>query len=116
MNELPACCMDLELELRQLLFPDTLDADGREFVAAHGLDLVPLYELRGRVVDLGPGANGERRVRLRHRCAQLTDAGLCGIYERRPAICRNFDCGTRSDCACQGSGFIATGDLVFSDD
>jgi Fe-S-cluster containining protein len=25
------------------------------------------------------------------RCKNLTDAGLCGIYERRPALCKDFD-------------------------
>lgn len=102
--------MDLDLELRQLLFPETLDDDGREFVAAHGLELMPLFELRGRVMDLGLAANGERRVKLRHRCAQLTDDGLCGIYESRPAICRAYSCAKRheqvGDCACQGAGVL----------
>lgn len=102
--------MDLDLELRQLLFPETLDADGREFVTAHGLELMPLFELRGRVIDLGLGENGERRVKLRHRCAQLTDDGLCGIYDSRPNICRAYSCAARhkqvADCACQGAGAL----------
>jgi Fe-S-cluster containining protein len=30
-------------------------------------------------------------VLFRTRCDNLTPAGLCGIYERRPAICKDFD-------------------------
>jgi Fe-S-cluster containining protein len=104
---LPACCLDLELELRQLLFPETLDDAGREFVAAHGLETMPLYELRGRVSDLGLADNGERRVKLRHRCQHLQDDGRCGIYDNRPTICRDFDCAVRHDCACLGRGVMS---------
>jgi Fe-S-cluster containining protein len=34
---------------------------------------------------------GDWYVKFETRCRQLTDGGLCGIYERRPAICRDFD-------------------------
>ena len=110
---LPACCLDLQLELKQLLFPETLDAPGWEFYSAHGLDKMTLTELQSRSTDLGIQDNGERRVRIKHRCAQLQDDGACGIYETRPAICRAFDCATRRDCACGGQGFIPMGDLAF---
>ncbi len=30
-------------------------------------------------------------VLFRTRCENLTSAGLCGVYERRPAICKDFD-------------------------
>ena len=30
-------------------------------------------------------------VKFETRCRQLTPQGLCGIYEQRPAICRDFD-------------------------
>lgn len=116
MNSLPACCMDFEIELRQLLFPDTLDAAGQEFVEAHDLSDYEYGDLLNNVTDLGLGANGERRVRLRHRCAQLQDNGRCRIYADRPAICRSFDCGTRQDCACGGAGTLpADGFVVWHD-
>lgn len=108
---LPACCLDLEIELLQLIFPRNLDAAGWEFFQTHGMDRVPLIELQSRSIDLGGG-----RVRIAHRCAQLQDDGLCGIYDTRPQICRDFDCKTRIDCACKGAGFIAVGDLVFEND
>jgi Fe-S-cluster containining protein len=30
-------------------------------------------------------------VKFETRCRNLTNAGLCAIYERRPAICKDFD-------------------------
>jgi Fe-S-cluster containining protein len=110
---LPACCMDLELELKQLLFPQNLSPDDLEFIEAHGLGNMTLTEIQSRALDLGIQANGERKFRLRHRCAQLMDDGRCGIYETRPAICRAFDCSTRTDCACNGQGWISVDDLTF---
>ncbi len=111
---LPACCLDLQLELRQLVFPETLDAAGWEFLQAHGLDRMTLTELQSRSRDLGI-VDGERRVEIKHRCDQLQDDGRCGIYATRPRICREYDCGKRheqiGDCACKGAGFIAVGDL-----
>lgn len=108
---LPACCLDFQIELRQLLFPETLDAAGWEFLQAHGLDRVTLVELQGRSRDLGIATNGERRIEIKHRCAQLQDDGRCGIYATRPQICRDYDCSRRNDCACNGNGFIPVGDL-----
>jgi Fe-S-cluster containining protein len=110
MTALPACCLDLQLELRQLLFPETLDAAGWEFYSAHGLDRMTLTELQSRSRDLGI-VDGERKVEIKHRCAQLQNDGRCGIYKTRPAICRAFDCATRTDCACHGAGLIPVEDL-----
>jgi Fe-S-cluster containining protein len=30
-------------------------------------------------------------VKFESRCRHLTEHGLCGVYEHRPAICRDFD-------------------------
>lgn len=98
---LPTCCTDLELSVDELLFPEQLDAQGRYFLNVHGLDQMTLGELQASMV-----VSGERRVRIAHRCAKLTDEGCCSIYERRPLVCRMFDCKTRSDCACNGSGSL----------
>lgn len=98
---LPACCMDLEIQLIDLLFPERLPAAGLEFVKAHGLDQVPLGQLQLAATDLGNGS-----VHIKHRCAQLGDDGLCQIYANRPEICRQFDCHQRSDCECKGHGLI----------
>jgi Fe-S-cluster containining protein len=111
MTNLPACCLDLELDPLLIIFPERLDADGWEFVTAHGLDAMTLADLQRRSTLMENG-----KVRIQHRCAQLRDDGLCGIYETRPAICRAFDCRTRVDCACKGAGFIAVGDVVFESD
>jgi len=35
--------------------------------------------------------NGDWFVKFESRCRHLTPQGLCGIYEERPAICRDFD-------------------------
>ena len=35
--------------------------------------------------------NGDWFIQLESRCHNLTDQGLCSIYERRPAICKEFD-------------------------
>ena len=107
---LPACCLDLDITLEHLLFPERMGADGWEFYQAHGLDQMTLTELQSRSLDQGNGV-----MKIRHRCAQLRDDGLCGIYDHRPQVCRDFDCATRHDCACQGQGFIAVGELVFDD-
>lgn len=108
MTNLPACCLDLELAPELIIFPEKLDADGWEFVTAHGLDGMTLADLQRRSTLMDNG-----KVRIKHRCAQLRDDGLCGIYETRPAICRAFDCRTRVDCACNGNGFIPVGDITF---
>lgn len=98
---LPACCMDFDIELLHLLFPDLLPPDGREFVDAHGIWNVKLKDLMAGAVDMGEGV-----VKIKHRCKQLANDGRCKIYASRPRICRNFDCATRNDCACMGQGLI----------
>lgn len=99
---LPKCCLDFDLSLEELLFPERLAPEGRVFLAAHGVGRATLDELRAGMVDLGEG-----RVKVYHRCDQLLDDGRCAIYSRRPQACRDFDCSTRSDCECEGRGFIA---------
>ena len=96
---LPRCCTDLEITLSDLLFPERMSAQGRHFVNVHGLGDMTLAELQANAVDRGDGM-----VRIAHRCAKLLDNGSCSIYERRPLMCREFDCATRSDCECKGTG------------
>jgi Fe-S-cluster containining protein len=88
------CCEDLDIRLEHLVFPERMSSEGRAFVAAHGLSCVPLGELVAGALDLGDGV-----VKIRHRCQQLRPDGLCGVYEQRPAICREFNCATRTDCS-----------------
>ena len=90
------CCVDFDIDIAHLIFPERMAPDGREFLAAHGIDSVPLGMLRAGALDLDEVSEGT--VKIRHRCQQLTDDGLCGIYEQRPAICRSFDCALRDDC------------------
>ena len=98
---LPTCCTDMDIDPLHLLFPELMNEDGQEFVKVHGLDSVQLKTLRKDAELLENGF-----VKIKHRCKQLQDNGQCGIYEDRPLICRTFDCGTREDCACDGSGCI----------
>lgn len=35
--------------------------------------------------------NADWFIKFESRCENLTSQGLCGIYERRPAICKDFD-------------------------
>lgn len=98
---LPKCCTDLEITLIDLLFPERMSAQGRHFVNVHGLSAMTLEELQANAIDRGDGM-----VRIAHVCDQLKANGECGIYERRPLICREFDCKTRTDCECKGHGLI----------
>ena len=101
---LPQCCLDLDIDPMFLFFPDKMDEDGREFVEAHGLDGATWRQLRSGAIEMGNG-----KVKIKHRCQKLLDNGRCGIqvekgYDAKPKMCRDFECRTRSDCACHGSG------------
>ena len=113
MANLPACCLDLDIDVMDFIFPRRLNDDGLEFLDAHGLLGMSVGE-RDKLLA-GGDYQGKGVVKLRHRCAQLQDDGRCGIYATRPAICRAYDCARRheqlGDCACHGQGFIAVGDL-----
>lgn len=91
----------MDVEPIYLVFPDRLDEDGQEFVREYGVDLSGWRKLRKDAVDLGNG-----KVRFFHRCQHLLDDGRCNIYDKRPQMCRDFDCRTRADCACNGSGKV----------
>lgn len=97
----PTCCMDMDIALIDLLFPERMSADGQEFCKVHGIGHEQLNTLRSNAIDLGNGM-----VKIKHRCARLADDGSCNIYPVRPAICRRFDCATRTDCECAGTGVI----------
>ena len=98
---LPTCCTDMDIALEHLIFPERMSEEGQEFVTVHGLDTKQLKTLRKDAQDMGDGI-----VKIKHRCKMLLDNGQCKIYNNRPLICRTFDCGTREDCACDGSGCI----------
>lgn len=101
MSNLPACCMDFDIQIEELFFPEKLSEGGREFLRVHGVDRITLSELRRSMTYLGAGI-----VKIKHRCAMLMDDGSCSIYLNRPIICREFDCRRRTDCACKGLGII----------
>jgi Fe-S-cluster containining protein len=74
------------------LFPELyLTIDGQYFLEVHGLWGVTLEELRRMSTVLSNG-----QVKIRRRCNQLTEEGLCGIYERRPQLCREYRCESRA--------------------
>jgi Fe-S-cluster containining protein len=97
----PKCCMDMDIDPLDLIFPERLSPEGKEFIEAHGIFEIPLRDLLSDAENLGNGM-----LKIRHRCDMLNDDGLCRIYETRPKICRDFDCSTRTDCACKGKGKI----------
>ena len=99
MKYLPTCCMDIDLDPFDLAF--TKSADGREFFTAHGLYDLTVKELFKGAVNMHNG-----NIKIFHRCNQLGDDGLCKMYDKRPKICRCFDCRTRRDCMCKGTGII----------
>jgi len=101
MNNLPACCLDIDINTIDLVFPERMSVEGQEFVMAHGLSDETLTNLFANAIDLGGG-----KVKIFHRCMQLQDDGSCAIYASRPKICAEFDCSTRTDCACKGTGRI----------
>jgi Fe-S-cluster containining protein len=92
----PKCCQDFDINPLHLIRPDLMDERGREFMEAIGISHLPLYVLR-----LGAEVMPDGQVKIKHRCLQLLPNGACGIYETRPAICRDFDCSTRTDCECR---------------
>ena len=98
-QNLPKCCQDFDITLVDLIFPDRMTPEGREFVTAHGIGTTPLWAIQA--TDMGNGL-----VKVHHRCDKLNDDGSCSIYEDRPQICRDFQCSTRHDCECKGHGFI----------
>jgi len=86
------CCEDLDIKLEDLIFPERMPPEGQEFCAVHGLWETSLRRLRVDATDLGSG-----RVKLRHRCQELTLDGHCMIYETRPTICRAFRCAQHAE-------------------
>ena len=88
------CCRDLDILPIDLLLPDHMNDEGREFVEAHGLYNIRLEDLV--VTDAGNGL-----VKIKHKCQYLDDQDKCLIYDNRPQICRNFDCALRHDCDCK---------------
>jgi len=84
------CCTDMDIDPLDLLFPFRMSADGKEFVAAHGLEDARLADLQTGAILMSDG-----KVKIQHRCQQLDEVGLCRIYENRPTICRNYVCTDR---------------------
>lgn len=99
LDQLPQCCTDLDISFTDLLFPENMSPEGKEFVRAHELPAATLRQLQRDATLLPNGL-----VKIKHRCAQLRDDGKCAIYDTRPVICREFNCALRSDCGCNGNG------------
>lgn len=100
-NRCARCCMDFNIEPLHLFFPERMPPRGQEFVAAHELDAATLGELRRGATVLENG-----NLLIQHRCPKLTAENLCSIYEKRPAICREFVCASRADCIDDGGSRI----------
>jgi Fe-S-cluster containining protein len=91
--------MDMDIALIDLVFPERMSDDGREFCEVHGINNETIESLFLNAIDLNNGF-----VKIFHRCNKLQDDGQCSIYLTRPKICRDFDCSKRTDCACKGTG------------
>ena len=100
-DNLPKCCVDFHINPLDLIFPERLPEDGKEFLDAHDIWDIPLRDLLKDSV-----MNADGSIEVYHRCDKLGDGGLCRIYANRPKICRDYDCSTRKDCACKGKGKI----------
>jgi Fe-S-cluster containining protein len=98
---LPKCCMDFDVNPIDLLVPSKLSKDGFAFLMTHGIFEEPLAIIIYMAEIMQDGM-----VKIKHRCKQLSDNGCCKIYDTRPVLCKEFDCSTRVDCACKGSGRI----------
>lgn len=86
------CCEELDIKLVDLIFPERMPTEGQVFCETHALWSVSLGDMQIDAQDLGDG-----RVKIRHRCAQLTREGRCAIYEHRPTICREFRCALHAE-------------------
>ena len=100
-DKLPKCCGDFHINFLDLIFPERLPAEGKEFLDIHGIWEIPLRDLLKDAVN-----NGDGTVEVYHRCDMLRDDGLCSIYANRPKICKDYDCSVRKDCACKGKGKV----------
>jgi Fe-S-cluster containining protein len=83
------CCLGFDSDLYQydLIFPNRMSPDWREFIEAHGIYREKLGDLIKGAIDVGGG-----RVYLSHRCSKLGKDGRCTIYKNRPKICRDYVC------------------------
>jgi Fe-S-cluster containining protein len=52
------------------------------------LGAIEFYEARG--FEIEPSDKGVLVIKMKHSCPHLTDKG-CGIYEKRPYICKLYD-------------------------
>jgi len=95
----PKCCLSLDISFQDLIFPDKLDARGKEFIDARDLGNKKLGDLVKGAVDIG-----NNMVKLQHRCPKLDERGACSIYENRPAICRDWVCEDKACGFCDGFG------------
>ncbi len=86
---MPLCCLGFDSDLYQydLIFPERMSPDWKEFLDAHGIFNEKLADLIKGAIDVGGG-----RVHLSHKCQKLGEDGRCTIYENRPKICRDYVC------------------------
>lgn len=86
------CCKDMDIELKHLISPELyLDEDAQYFLKLWGLEQYSLEFIRQNSTLLGSG----EKVKIRIPCSQLTEEGLCSVYERRPQLCREYRCESR---------------------
>ncbi len=67
-----ACC--------KVMFLPIADLDRLRWAALHGYRIFRIRE------------TGEFRMLIEKRCAQLDGKDRCAIYEKRPEMCRTYEC------------------------
>jgi len=94
----PLCCTEFDTDLYQydLIFPERMSPDWKEFIEAHGIQNEKLGDLIKGAIDLGEG-----KVRLFHKCSKIEEDGRCTIYENRSRICREYIC-KKPECNLKG--------------
>jgi Fe-S-cluster containining protein/glycosyltransferase involved in cell wall biosynthesis len=93
----PKCCLELDIDPMDLIFPERVSERGREFMNAMDVSQCKIGDLIDGALDLKNG-----QVKLRHRCSKLNADGSCSIYDNRPVVCREWTCNGK-EC-----GFCST--------
>jgi Fe-S-cluster containining protein len=94
-QDIGACCQSMVLWAWDEPWPRTEDlTEARQTIEKRGLP----FEIvsRGYAVDAGNRPTGRHAWYL--TCKMVLPDGLCGIYENRPEVCRDFIPG--HDCLC----------------
>jgi len=84
-----ACCKDFALNVG-LFDKDSWKDDAAKKMVHHKLPFIPLrLAVEGNETAGGP-SEIDGRVSIRFSCPLVTPEGLCGDYENRPQLCKDY--------------------------